>query len=95
LARRSVNRDPRAERRAGPFLLLVYNAGTMSIARFKSSILETVGDTPLIRIGRMNPEPGVALYAKVEGFNPMGSVKERIALRIVEEAEKRGALKPG
>jgi len=95
LARRSVNRDPRDGSRAGPFLLLVYNAGTMSIARFKSSILETVGDTPLIRIGRMNPEPGVALYAKVEGFNPMGSVKERIALRIVEEAEKRGALKQG
>lgn len=59
------------------------------------SILETVGNTPLVRIRRMNPEPGVTLYAKLEGFNPMGSVKERIALRIVEEAEKRGALRPG
>jgi cysteine synthase len=59
------------------------------------SILETVGDTPLVRIRRMNPEPEVTLYAKLEGFNPMGSVKERIALRIVEEAEKRGALRPG
>ena len=59
------------------------------------SILETIGCTPLVRIRRMNPEPAVDLYAKVEGFNPMGSVKERIALRIVEEAEKRGELKPG
>jgi cysteine synthase len=63
--------------------------------RSGDSILETVGNTPLVRIRRMNPEPGVTLYAKLEGFNPMGSVKERIALRIVEEAEKRGALRPG
>jgi len=61
----------------------------------KTSILETVGETPLVLIRRMNPEPDVSLYAKVEGANPMGSVKERIALRIVEEAEKRGDLKPG
>src|SRR5437867_2742241 len=59
------------------------------------SILETIGDTPLVRIRRLNPEPGVVLFAKIEGFNPMGSVKERIALRIVEEAERRGELKPG
>src|SRR2546428_2561786 len=59
------------------------------------SILETIGETPLVRIRRMNPEPGALIYAKIEGFNPMGSVKERIALRIVEEAERRGELKPG
>jgi len=59
------------------------------------SILETIGRTPLVRIRRMNLEPHVLIYAKVEGFNPMGSVKERIALRIVEEAERRGDLKPG
>jgi cysteine synthase len=59
------------------------------------SILETIGGTPLVRIRRMNPEPGAPIYAKLEGFNPMGSVKERIALRIVEEAERRGDLKPG
>src|SRR5262245_42029488 len=59
------------------------------------SILETIGATPLVRIRRMNPEPGATIYAKMEGFNPMGSVKERIALRIVEEAERRGDLKPG
>jgi cysteine synthase len=73
-----------------------YNARDMTEPRVASdSILETVGNTPLVRIRRMNPEPGVTLYAKLEGFNPMGSVKERIALRIVEEAEKRGALRPG
>ncbi len=59
------------------------------------SILDTIGRTPLVRIRRMNPEPGVRIFAKIEGFNPMGSVKERIALRIVEEAERRGDLKPG
>ena len=67
----------------------------MDVRAACDSILETIGETPLVRIRRMNPEPGVVLYAKVEGFNPMGSVKERIALRIVEEAEKRGELKPG
>jgi len=59
------------------------------------TILETIGHTPLVRIRRMNPEPEAPIYAKIEGFNPMGSVKERIAQRIVEEAERRGDLKPG
>ena len=59
------------------------------------SILGTIGHTPLVRIRRLIPEPDVLLWAKLEGFNPMGSVKERIALRIVEEAERRGALKAG
>ena len=59
------------------------------------SVLECVGGTPLVRIRRMNPESGVTLYAKLEGDNPMGSVKERIALKIVEAAEERGELKPG
>ncbi len=63
--------------------------------RTLDSILEAVGETPLVRIRRMNPEPGVDLLAKLEGCNPMGSVKERIALRIVEEAERRGDLRPG
>jgi len=67
----------------------------MEPPRVCESILETVGNTPLVRIRRMNPEPNAVILAKLEGFNPMGSVKERIALRIVEEAEKRGELKPG
>ena len=61
----------------------------------RNSILEAIGETPLVLIRRMNPESGVSLYAKVEGSNPMGSVKERIALRIVEEAERRGELRAG
>jgi cysteine synthase len=64
-------------------------------ARALDSILEVVGETPLVRIRRMNPEPDVEILAKLEGCNPMGSVKERIALRIVEEAERRGDLRPG
>jgi len=67
----------------------------MEPPRVSESILETIGNTPLVRIRRMNPEPGAVILAKLEGFNPMGSVKERIALRIVEEAERRGELKPG
>ena len=67
----------------------------MEPPRVCESILETVGNTPLVRIRRMNPEPNAVILAKLEGFNPMGSVKERIALRIVEEAERRGELKPG
>ena len=73
-----------------------YNGAAMEhTSGVLATILDTVGDTPLVRISRMNPEPDVSLFAKVEGFNPMGSVKERIALRIVEEAERRGDLKPG
>jgi cysteine synthase len=64
-------------------------------ARACDSILETVGGTPLVRLRRMNPEPEAVVYAKIEGANPMGSVKERIALRIIEEAERRGDLRPG
>ena len=58
------------------------------------NILGAIGRTPVIRINKMAPE-GITLYAKVESFNPMGSVKDRLALGIIEDAEKRGALKPG
>ncbi len=58
------------------------------------SILETVGGTPAVRIGKLAPE-GVNLYAKLEAFNPMGSVKDRLALGVIEDAERSGALKPG
>lgn len=56
------------------------------------SILETVGKTPLVRIHKLNPNPKVEIFAKLEGFNPLGSVKERIAVSMVEAAEKTGAL---
>jgi cysteine synthase A len=58
------------------------------------NILETVGRTPVVRINRLGP-PGVNLYVKVEAFNPLGSVKDRLALGVIEAAEKSGALKPG
>jgi cysteine synthase B len=55
-------------------------------------ILDTIGDTPLVRINRLNPNPHVTVYAKLEGFNPLGSVKERIALSMIEGAERDGLL---
>jgi cysteine synthase B len=55
-------------------------------------ILETIGNTPMARINRLNPNPRVAIYAKLEGFNPLGSVKERIALAMIEGAEQDGTL---
>jgi len=58
------------------------------------SILETIGNTPSVRIANLAPE-GVNLYVKPEFFNPAGSVKDRLAISIIEEAERSGALKPG
>src|SRR5256885_8097948 len=59
-----------------------------------ASILETVGRTPVVKIGKLAP-PNVNLYVKIEAFNPLGSVKDRLALGIIEDAERTGALKPG
>lgn len=62
--------------------------------RLYESILDTVGDTPVIRINRIAPK-GVTVYVKAEAFNPAGSVKDRLALNIIEAAEREGRLKPG
>jgi len=59
-----------------------------------ANILETVGKTPVVRINKLAP-PNVNLYVKIEAFNPLGSVKDRLALGIIEDAEKKGVLKPG
>ncbi len=59
-----------------------------------ASILDTVGDTPVIRINRIAPE-GVTVYVKAEAFNPAASVKDRLALNIIEAAEREGKLSPG
>src|SRR5258706_332576 len=64
-----------------------------SMAIFEN-ILGTVGNTPVVRINRLAPK-GVDLYVKVEAFNPLGSVKDRLALGIIGDAERTGALKPG
>ena len=58
------------------------------------SVLDTIGNTPAIRINNIGPK-GVDLYVKAEAFNPAGSVKDRLALAIIEAAEQSGALKPG
>src|SRR3974390_477021 len=58
------------------------------------NILETVGHTPVVRINRLAPA-GVNLFVKFETFNPLGSVKDRLALGVIEAAEKSGELKPG
>ncbi|WP_455221169.1 cysteine synthase A [Kaarinaea lacus] len=59
-----------------------------------NSILDTIGNTPIVRLNNIGPKH-VNLYAKVESFNPMGSVKDRLALGVIEDAEQRGELKPG
>ena len=59
------------------------------------SVLDLVGDTPLVRLNRVVPEGSATIYGKLESMNPGGSVKDRIALNMVEEAERSGRLKPG
>lgn len=59
------------------------------------SILDTIGGTPMVRINRLCPNPDVQIFAKLEGFNPTGSIKDRIAVAMVEQAEKEGLLYPG
>ena len=59
------------------------------------SVLQLIGNTPLVRIRRLNPVAGVEVLAKLEYMNPGGSIKDRIALRMIEQAEAEGRLKPG
>jgi cysteine synthase B len=56
------------------------------------NILETIGNTPLVKINHLNPNTSVHINAKLEGFNPTGSIKDRIALRMIEQAEAEGSL---
>jgi cysteine synthase A len=71
--------------------------GAILMARPKvlSSILEAVGDTPLVRLNRVVPEGSATVYAKVESFNPAWSVKDRIAKAMIEDAERKGLVKAG
>jgi cysteine synthase B len=59
------------------------------------SLLDLLGNTPLVELPRLSPKPEVRVYAKLEGQNPTGSIKDRIALAMVEDAEARGELEPG
>lgn len=60
-----------------------------------NNILDTIGKTPLVRINNLSPNPNVNIFAKLEGFNPTGSIKDRIAIQMVEQAEKEGKLTKG
>jgi [CysO sulfur-carrier protein]-thiocarboxylate-dependent cysteine synthase len=58
-------------------------------------IVEAIGNTPLVELKRLSPRPGVRIYAKLESHNPTGSVKDRVARAMIEDAEERGAISPG
>src|SRR4051812_6515023 len=64
-------------------------------ADIRDSILDTVGDTPLVRLSRLCPGVATPLVAKVESFNPGGSIKDRVAISLIEAAERNGRLRPG
>src|SRR6266498_982733 len=68
--------------------------GENDMGRRFANILETVGNTPIVRINKLAP-PGLNLYVKLEARNPMGSVKDRLALGVIEDAERTGKLRPG
>ena len=65
-----------------------------AMGRRYENILETIGNTPVVRINKLGP-PDIHLFVKIEAFNPLGSVKDRLALGVIEEAERTGRLKPG
>src|SRR5690242_10954510 len=58
-------------------------------------IVQAIGNTPLVELKRLSPKPGVRLWAKMESFNPTGSVKDRVARALGEDAEEKGAIRPG
>jgi cysteine synthase B len=58
-------------------------------------IVQSIGNTPLIELPRLSPKPGVRIWAKLESRNPTGSVKDRVARALIEDAEEKGALGPG
>src|SRR5262249_27472443 len=64
-------------------------------ARIAESVLDLIGNTPLVRLTRISPAGSATILAKVESQNPGGSVKDRIARSMIEDAERRGGLKPG
>jgi cysteine synthase B len=64
----------------------------MDIAK---DILETIGNTPIVRINKLNPNKNTTIYAKLEGINPTGSIKDRIALSMIQQAESQGTLTEG
>ena len=62
---------------------------------YKTDIVDAIGNTPLVELKKISPKPEVRMFAKLEGANPTGSVKDRIAKFMVQDAEAKGLLKPG
>ena len=60
-----------------------------------AGIIDLIGNTPLVELKKLNPNPNVTIYAKLEGNNPGGSVKDRAALNMIRSAVERGDIKPG
>ena len=60
-----------------------------------AGIIDLIGNTPLVELKKLNPNPNVTIYAKLEGNNPGGSVKDRAALNMIRSALERGDIKPG
>jgi [CysO sulfur-carrier protein]-thiocarboxylate-dependent cysteine synthase len=58
-------------------------------------IVQAIGNTPLVELKRLSPKPGVRIYAKLESYNPTGSVKDRVARSMIERAEEEGLISPG
>jgi len=74
-------------------MVSVRNIDTLTrMGKMYDNILEAIGKTPLVRINHLNQNPNVQIYAKLEGFNPTGSIKDRIALKMIEQAEQEGTL---
>jgi [CysO sulfur-carrier protein]-thiocarboxylate-dependent cysteine synthase len=67
----------------------------LTISRVNQSILELIGNTPLVDVSELSPNPDVRILAKLESQNPFGSVKDRIARLMIEDAERQGRLSPG
>src|SRR5438105_9171280 len=60
-----------------------------------ADVVQAIGHTPLVELRRLSPKPGVRIYAKLESYNPTGSVKDRVARAMIDDAEERGAISPG
>src|SRR6201994_4559424 len=69
--------------------------GSTASARIHDSILDTIGDTPLVRLTRIGAGLRCQLVAKLEVFNPGGSIKDRVAVAMIDAAEREGKLRPG
>jgi [CysO sulfur-carrier protein]-thiocarboxylate-dependent cysteine synthase len=68
---------------------------TVAVGPAVADIVDAIGNTPMVELRRLSPSPGVRLYAKLEGANPTGSVKDRVAKAMLEDAVRSGALRPG